>query len=205
MVAAAAGGSSRSTAICPASASGGGASLATTVSIGMATCPDDARSLEFLFDSAGRALEAARREGGDRIEDAGRIDAGAVEVPPFEEGAIFRNERMVAVVPHTSKALVSILCGIEPRPGFGIPEVRPGGLPGRCLPSLLRERGYQTVMYWGGLRGAVAVALALSLPPTLDYWYTVQSIAYGVVLFTLFVQAPTMPLLLRRLLPGEER
>ena len=54
----------------------------------------------------------------------------------------------------------------------------------------------QTVMYWGGVRGAVSLALALSLPLELDYWYTIQSIAYGVVLFTLFVQAPTMPLLL---------
>ena len=55
-------------------------------------------------------------------------------------------ERMVAIVPHTTKALVAILCGIEPRPGFGIPEVRPGGIPGHCLPELLREQGYQTVM-----------------------------------------------------------
>ena len=58
---------------------------------------------------------------------------------------------------------------------------------------------YQTVIYWGGLRGAVAVALALSLPLELEYWWTIQSIAYGVVLFTLFVQAPTMSMLIRRL------
>ncbi len=55
----------------------------------------------------------------------------------------------------------------------------------------------QTAMYWGGVRGAVSLALALSLPLELDYWYTIQSVAYGVVLFTLFVQAPTMPLLMR--------
>ena len=57
----------------------------------------------------------------------------------------------------------------------------------------------QTVMVWGGLRGAVALALALSLPVTLDYWWTVQSIAFGVVLFTLFVQAPTIRLLIDKL------
>lgn len=56
----------------------------------------------------------------------------------------------------------------------------------------------QTAMYWGGLRGAVTLALALALPVELDYWWTIQSIAFGVVLFTLAVQAPTMPLLLRR-------
>ena len=55
----------------------------------------------------------------------------------------------------------------------------------------------QTAMYWGGLRGAVTLALALALPVELDYWWTIQSIAFGVVLFTLTVQAPTMPLLLR--------
>lgn len=58
---------------------------------------------------------------------------------------------------------------------------------------------YQTAMVWGGLRGAVTLALALSLPVELDYWWTIQSMAFGVVLFTLLVQAPTTPLLLRRL------
>lgn len=58
---------------------------------------------------------------------------------------------------------------------------------------------YQTVMVWGGLRGAVTIALALSLPTELPYWWTIQSVAFGVVLFTLFFQAPTTPWLLRRL------
>jgi len=58
---------------------------------------------------------------------------------------------------------------------------------------------YQTVMVWGGLRGAVALALALSIPVTLDYWWTIQSITFGVVLFTLFIQAPTIRLLVDKL------
>ncbi|MDZ7643987.1 MAG: sodium:proton antiporter [Woeseiaceae bacterium] len=58
--------------------------------------------------------------------------------------------------------------------------------------------GYQAVIAWGGLRGAVTLALALALPTSLDYWWTIQSMAFGVVLFTLFVQAPTMPWLIRR-------
>ena len=61
----------------------------------------------------------------------------------------------------------------------------------------------QTVMVWGGLRGAVTLALALSLPTSLDYWWTIQSIAFGVVMFSLFVQAPTMSLLARKLLAKE--
>jgi len=62
----------------------------------------------------------------------------------------------------------------------------------------------QTVMVWGGLRGAVTLALALSLPTTLDYWWTIQSIAFGVVMFSLFVQAPTMSILAKRLLKAKE-
>ena len=57
------------------------------------------------------------------------------------------------------------------------------------------------LLFWGGTRGAVTVALALSLPIQIDAWWTVQSMAFGVVLFTLFVQAPTVPLLLRKLYP----
>jgi CPA1 family monovalent cation:H+ antiporter len=53
------------------------------------------------------------------------------------------------------------------------------------------------ILFWGGTRGAVTVALALSLPVELEAWWTVQSMAFGVVLFTLFVQAPTVPRLLQ--------
>jgi CPA1 family monovalent cation:H+ antiporter len=56
---------------------------------------------------------------------------------------------------------------------------------------------WRPVIWWGGVRGAVTLALALSLPVTLDYWWTIQSIAYGVVLWTLLVQAGTMPWLMR--------
>jgi len=57
---------------------------------------------------------------------------------------------------------------------------------------------WQIIMFWGGLRGAVAVALVLSLPTTLPYWWTIQSMVFGVVLFTLIVQGPTTGLLIRR-------
>ncbi|MGQ0658794.1 MAG: cation:proton antiporter [Chromatiales bacterium] len=66
----------------------------------------------------------------------------------------------------------------------------------RVPPVALRE---QALVAWGGVRGTVTLALALSLPLELDYWFTIQSIAYGVVLFTLFVQTPAFGLLLRRL------
>ena len=46
---------------------------------------------------------------------------------------------------------------------------------------------YQQVMYWGGLRGAIALAIVLSLPP-FDYKDTLIAVVMGAVLFTLVVQ-----------------
>lgn len=58
--------------------------------------------------------------------------------------------------------------------------------------------GDQATLIWGGTRGAVTLALALSLPTSLDYWWTIQSMAFGVVLFGVLVQAPTIMHLARR-------
>jgi CPA1 family monovalent cation:H+ antiporter len=53
------------------------------------------------------------------------------------------------------------------------------------------------ILSWGGARGAVTAALALSLPVEIEGWWTVQSMAFGVILFTLFIQAPTIPWILK--------
>ncbi len=56
------------------------------------------------------------------------------------------------------------------------------------------------VLNWGGLRGAIALALALSLPEALGAERDLLRVmAFGVVLFTLVVQSMTMKPLLRRL------
>jgi CPA1 family monovalent cation:H+ antiporter len=57
----------------------------------------------------------------------------------------------------------------------------------------------QTVLWWGGLRGAVSIALALSLPNTFPERETVISVVFGVVLFTLLVQGLTVEPLLSQL------
>ena len=54
---------------------------------------------------------------------------------------------MHAVEPHTTKALATTLCGIEPRPGIGIAESVPGGILGKCLPDLLRPFGYRSALF----------------------------------------------------------
>jgi CPA1 family monovalent cation:H+ antiporter len=53
----------------------------------------------------------------------------------------------------------------------------------------------QNLILWGGIRGAVAIALALSLSVDIPHWYTIQSTVYGVALFSLMVQTPLLPYL----------
>ena len=68
------------------------------------------------------------------------------------------------------------------------------------IPSIQKiDSASKSVMMWGGLRGAVSLALALSIPTSIEGWYTIQSIVYGVVIFTLFVQAPFMEKLVLKL------
>ena len=49
-----------------------------------------------------------------------------------------------------------------------------------------------------GMRGAITLALALMLPVELPYWWTIQSIAYGVVMFDLLITAPLAPYIIRK-------
>lgn len=69
----------------------------------------------------------------------------------------------------------------------------PAGL-SRGLP-----RSWQHVLFWSGLRGTVAVALALSLPADIPQRGLMQGIVFGIVLFTLLVQGTTIGWLLERL------
>jgi monovalent cation:H+ antiporter, CPA1 family len=57
------------------------------------------------------------------------------------------------------------------------------------------------VMFWAGLRGAVAVAMALSLPAAFPERQLLQEITFGVVLFTLLFQGTTIGTVARRIRP----
>ena len=48
--------------------------------------------------------------------------------------------------------------------------------------------GWLHVLFWAGLRGAVAVAMALSVPEDFPQRELLQQITFGIVLFTLVVQ-----------------
>lgn len=65
--------------------------------------------------------------------------------------------------------------------------------------SLRVEKNQQHVLFWGGLRGALALALALGLPPTVPHYEEIVSVSFAVVAFSLFAQGLTMNPLLRKL------
>lgn len=66
-------------------------------------------------------------------------------------------------------------------------------------PGSRTPMAYRHVLFWGGLRGAISLALVLSLPAALTYSGLLKVMTFGVVLFTLLIQGTTMQLLLRRL------
>jgi CPA1 family monovalent cation:H+ antiporter len=58
---------------------------------------------------------------------------------------------------------------------------------------------HQHVLFWGGLRGALALALALGLPPDLPLRDDIVTVSFAVVAFSIFAQGLTMTPLLRKL------
>jgi CPA1 family monovalent cation:H+ antiporter len=61
-------------------------------------------------------------------------------------------------------------------------------------------RNWRHVLFWSGLRGAIALTLALSLPDAFEQWReTVISMTFGVVLFSMIVQGFSMDRILWRL------
>ncbi|MEP6754718.1 MAG: sodium:proton antiporter [Chthonomonadales bacterium] len=57
----------------------------------------------------------------------------------------------------------------------------------------------QHVLFWGGLRGALGLALALGIPNQLPYATTVRAVTFFVVAFSIIVQGLTMTPLLKKL------
>jgi CPA1 family monovalent cation:H+ antiporter len=119
-------------------------------------------------------------------------------------------------------SLVFLLIGLEVRVDQLIHAWRPvlfaivAVLVGRALSvyllapvsNLFREKiplRWQHVIVWGGLRGALALALALSLDTTFPYRDRVLDLTFGVVVFSILVQGLTIKSLLRALkIPAEE-
>jgi CPA1 family monovalent cation:H+ antiporter len=70
---------------------------------------------------------------------------------------------------------------------------------------LFRKSGHavsmpeQHVLWWGGLKGALALALALNLPDALAFRNEILVATFGVVSFSVIAQGLTMPILLKKL------
>src|SRR5215212_2734205 len=58
---------------------------------------------------------------------------------------------------------------------------------------------YQHTLFWGGLRGALALALALAVPATVPERDAIILTSFVVVAFSILVQGLTMPWLIKRL------
>jgi len=85
-------------------------------------------------------------------------------------------------------------------PATATPTAKPKA---RGKPRPARDEGafpfdWLHVIFWSGLRGAVSTALALSLPIDFPDRSELQGIVFGVVLFTLLVQATTADLVVGR-------
>lgn len=77
-----------------------------------------------------------------------------------------------------------------------------GWLHGRVQPNSKIPVPYRHVMYWGGLRGAISLALALTLTGSTfgsDIAQELKVMTFGVVLFTLLVQGMSIETLIKRL------
>jgi len=99
---------------------------------------------------------------------------------------------------HWLAMLVGVLAAVVSRAAI----IFLGAGPLSFLPGQKRlGLGDQNLMLWGGVRGAVAIALALSLDTEIPHWYKIQSMIYGVAIFSLAVQTP----FLTHLVAGRQR
>ena len=104
----------------------------------------------------------------------------------------------ILVLPFTKTYLIAGLMAV---PLVLIARFASVGICVRIL-SLFRAhvRGSVLVLTWGGLRGGLAVALALSLPKAASYEHDLLLIAtFIVVVFSILVQGLSLPLMIRRM------
>ncbi|QMW01540.1 cation:proton antiporter [Spirosoma foliorum] len=67
------------------------------------------------------------------------------------------------------------------------------------------DRNAPVMLTWGGLRGGLSIAMALSIDGSLPQKEFIVTITYAVVLFSVIVQGLTMERLIRRLYPPDNK
>ena len=103
-------------------------------------------------------------------------------------------EANISIGPLLSVAAVAVVLSLIGRAASVYPVALMFRRSGLGIPS-----AYQHVLWWGGLRGALALALALALPANIPERGDIISVAFAVVAFSIFVQGLTMEPLMRRL------
>jgi CPA1 family monovalent cation:H+ antiporter len=88
-------------------------------------------------------------------------------------------------------AVVAMLCGRAAAVFLTAPLI---GRVDRPLPGK-----WQGVLFWGGIRGAICMVLALSLPLGLPLRQLLMTMIFAVVIFTLLVQGLSIKILLKKL------
>ena len=108
--------------------------------------------------------------------------------------------RLDALLEATSAVLWAALAILAARAlaVYGMVGLMGAALRGAGLAAM--PLGWLHVTFWAGLRGAVAVALALSLPADVPQRHLLQEIVFGVVLVTILVQGTTVPFVVGRAL-----
>ena len=104
------------------------------------------------------------------------------------------HEAEIALAPVLMTAAVAILLSLVGRAA----AVYPVGLLFRGS-HLSLPATYQHVLWWGGLRGALALALALAIPAGVPERGDIITVSLAVVAFSIFVQGLTMAPFVRRL------
>ncbi|QXE02901.1 sodium:proton antiporter [Terribacillus sp. DMT04] len=72
------------------------------------------------------------------------------------------------------------------------------------LPIKGFESTYKLILNWGGLRGSLSIALALSLPQSFEGRDNILILTFGVVLFSLLIQGLTVGPLINKLKIGQQ-
>ena len=132
-------------------------------------------------------------------------DSGRPAVLGFWEFAAFLANSLLFILIGGREAAIPILTILE---AAGVATLL--ALLGRAAavyPVALLFRGgrlcvpvaYQHILWWGGLRGALALALALAIPAAVPEREEIVSVVFAVVAFSIFVQGLTMAPLVRRL------
>ena len=111
-------------------------------------------------------------------------------------GLTIRPRDLTAELPAVALALAGVIV-LRVLLVYGLSELSGRVQPGRRIPM-----AYRQVMTWGGLRGAISLALVLTMTDEVfdrDTVGTVQLMTFGVVLFTLLIQGTTISAVIRRL------